>query len=83
MSRLWEIGPFDPLQTINYTQVHEKHHLRLQTANENEKKTRAREHAYILYTTTKKEKDDGLESGDGRAETEKKECWKKRKNRRV
>ena len=51
---LREIRHFDPPQTIEYTHVHELHLSMLQTANENEKETRARELAYIYYPKKRK-----------------------------
>ena len=55
----------------------------LTTACDTKKEPRAKELA--LYTSAKKkEKNDGLEGGvRKRAETEGRECWKKRKNRKM
>ena len=52
--------------SIHYKQLnaHEQHLLMLQTANENEKRKHVRKNSPI-YTTTKKARNDGLESGDG------------------
>ena len=69
-----EIGRFNPPQTIKFTCVHEHHLLMLQTRTKTKKK-HVQENSSIYILPQKK----GKKMMVLRAETDRKECWKKKK----